>query len=849
MLVSTPLPPKSPYLGIEPFRYIDWQIFSAREDEALNLLSTIIVSRCVLVYGESGTGKSSLINAGLVPVALENDLRPLIIRVQPQAGAEIVVERIATTEAGPPYLDSVLVNDDETSARVVLSLEDFIERLASRAKLPSREALNEGLFAEQSPRTLLIFDQFEEFITLFEDARGNTIEQVSDTQERILQSIIRLLRDESLAIKLVLVFRDDYLAKLKTRFKCQPDFASQYLHLLPLRAEGLFGIIRNPFEKLNFAKELSPQLAEEIASKIQMRNEADEINLSEVQIVCLKLWEAPNPDELFQLRGVEGLIQDYLTEELSEFSGVQRNVAIGLLGLMLTASNTRNIISAVDLIKLFQREEDVPEEQLKEALRSLTKTRLVRREFRNLEYFYEITSEFLVPWIIQRKTERQSRLERLKLEKERELEFERERERASQELRLTQEKAKHRLELEQKLAQKKIFFLRSAIIVLAFVMALLLIFGYIARRQHQQVLQAQEGAATEQALNKQIIDILTQLFKSPPAEVVVSADELKAIKSQLLQDNLAGIQRISSLLKDNRCPPEIVPSLVGAALTGPNAKPEVAQAARALLTQAKEAGDKSEVLKRKIAKDKLDAIHQMGDLMRQNKFPRELVLSLLSPTLTAKESDLDVARAVSDLIERASAANAEVAELIANPNIADRLPARIYIQIESAKQSDQANAIKSELEKNSYVVPSTEIVDLRAPRQTQLRYYRKQEMDKVTKILTLLKNAHLNAQPVYVRGFENSTQIRPGHFELWFATQSKASEPQWYVIVDYGRISDEQKQRLMDLVSRMTQAGKSAKDLSAHELSIGPYSKDEAESARQRVLSENLARKVITLRR
>lgn len=872
MLASAPLSPESPYRGIEPFRYIDWQIFSAREDEVLNLLSTIIVSRGVLVYGESGTGKSSLINAGLVPVALENDLLPVIIRVQPQAGAEIVVERIATTEAGPPYLDSVLVNNDEASARVVLSLEDFMGVLRSRASLPPREPFPEGLFAEQPPRTLLIFDQFEEFITLFEDPRGNAIEQASETQERILHSMISLLRNESLAIKLVLVFRDDYLAKLKTRFKCQPDFASQYLHLLPLRAEGLLGIIRAPFERLNFAKELSPELAEEIASKIQLRNEADEINLSEVQIVCQKLWEAPNPEALFQLRGIEGLIEDYLTEELSEFSGAENNMAIGLLGLMLTASNTRNIISGVDLINLFQREEDVPAEQLKEALRSLTKTRLVRREFRNSAFFYEITSEFLVPWIIQRKAERQSRLERLKLEKERELELERERERASDELRFEQErasqrlkfeqeKASQRLELEQKLAQKKIFFLRWAVIGLAFVMALLLVFGYIANQQQRRqnelqtrAEQAQARVLAEQSLNTTIINIFKQLFKSPP-QITFDKAKLDAIKNEYLRDRLGAIQHISSLLKEDQFPPELVPEIVSPALTTRNSDSDVARAARDLFTEKTAAEGRINALKDKMAKDKLDAIHQMDTLMKENKFPAELVLSLLGPTLKAKDLDPAFVEAVSDLLGQAAAANNDlktsIVSAVANdPALATKVPARIYIQIESERQLDQANVLKPELEKNGYIVPSIEIVGIiRAPRQNQLRYYRKQELDQVNEIENLLKNAHLDVKAIYFQGYENSTQIRPGHFELWFATQSKPGEAQYYVVVNYFRDTDEQSERLQNLISQMTQEGATVEYLSAHELSLGPYDKDEAQSAKQRLLSENLAKKVVILKR
>ncbi len=66
--------PDRPYPGIEPFAYADRAIFPARERDILALLRSVIMYRAVLLYGESGCGKSSLINAGFVPRAIEDPL-------------------------------------------------------------------------------------------------------------------------------------------------------------------------------------------------------------------------------------------------------------------------------------------------------------------------------------------------------------------------------------------------------------------------------------------------------------------------------------------------------------------------------------------------------------------------------------------------------------------------------------------------------------------------------------------------------------------------------------------------------------------------------------------------------
>ena len=106
-VIAPPLP-DAPYRGIEPFRFTDQQIFAAREDETWTLLSNVTLYRAVLLYGESGTGKSSLVNAGLLPLVLKENYVPDRLRVQPFAGREIKVERIRMSTAGdqPTYLPS-----------------------------------------------------------------------------------------------------------------------------------------------------------------------------------------------------------------------------------------------------------------------------------------------------------------------------------------------------------------------------------------------------------------------------------------------------------------------------------------------------------------------------------------------------------------------------------------------------------------------------------------------------------------------------------------------------------------------------------------------------------------------
>src|SRR5690348_2255140 len=58
----------TPFVGPRPFTREDAPLFFGRTDEANELLSLVVAEREVLLYAQSGAGKTSLLNAGLRPV-------------------------------------------------------------------------------------------------------------------------------------------------------------------------------------------------------------------------------------------------------------------------------------------------------------------------------------------------------------------------------------------------------------------------------------------------------------------------------------------------------------------------------------------------------------------------------------------------------------------------------------------------------------------------------------------------------------------------------------------------------------------------------------------------------------
>jgi uncharacterized protein YjbI with pentapeptide repeats len=386
----------APYRGIEPYRLADRAIFFARESETRKLLRSVTIYRGVLLYGDSGVGKSSLINAGLIPALLDEDFVPDRVRVQPRVGEEFIVERTG----------GIWMAENDWSASTFLDKKSMEPRAFSAAQF-----LHTLRRAPANRYPLLIFDQFEELATLFEEAPRE--KPAIAAQQTILGLVVDLLRDPNLPVKILFAFREDYLAKLTKLFVLSPDLQDRYLRLTPPKASLLHKIIRGPFErpelKRHFGRELSEKLTDALIPEFLKRTEVDAINLTEVQIVCSQLWQSERPERLFKQRGIQGLLEDYTTNVIDKLA--MDNLkwpAIALLKRLVTPSGTRNIVSKDELIDRVHREEDFERDTLEHTLQALeTKTRLITQERRHGSPFYEIVSEFLVPWILQQKTERQ----------------------------------------------------------------------------------------------------------------------------------------------------------------------------------------------------------------------------------------------------------------------------------------------------------------------------------------------------------------------------------------------------------------------------------------------------------
>ena len=108
---------------------------------------------------------------------------------------------------------------------------------------------------------------------------------------------------------------------------------------------------------------------------------------------------------------------------------------------------------------------------------------------------------------------------------------------------------------------------------------------------------------------------------------------------------------------------------------------------------------------------------------------------------------------------------------------ADPVPRpRIYVHVRSPAQLEAAQHLAAKLKGHGYVFPKAEVVVAQGPQRTQVRYFRPTDAAGATKIAALLQQwQRIDATTRYIRGYENSSWVKPGHYEIWLGPATLTS--------------------------------------------------------------------------
>ncbi len=260
-----------PYRGLVAFREADAPFFFGREEFVGRLAETMQTQSMVaVIVGPSGSGKSSVIFAGLLP-RLRDEKGWLIAHFRPssqpfQAAAAALLPLLLT---GPGEVDRLVESSKLADALNEGSVSLFQVVTRALEKQPDAE------------RLLLVVDQFEELYTLYLDREGQR-----RFLDKLLAAVAAADEQRHSPLVLLLTLRADFMGQALAHRPFADALQEASLIMGPMTREELRAAIERPAEKQGAAFE------EGLVERIMDDVGEDPGNLPLLEFALTLLWEA-----------------------------------------------------------------------------------------------------------------------------------------------------------------------------------------------------------------------------------------------------------------------------------------------------------------------------------------------------------------------------------------------------------------------------------------------------------------------------------------------------------------------------------------------------------------------------
>jgi len=293
---------KSPFKFLDAYDREDREIFFGRDREIEELYQKVFGGKIILLYGISGTGKTSLINCGLANKFEESDWLPVNIRrgknISESLEAEISKQTITPVKEGSGV----------------------------------RELIR-SVYLDHFKPVFLIFDQFEELF-IFGD-KGEREEFIGKITE-IVQS--------DLQCKCLFSIREEYLAGVTEFETAIPDFLSNRIRVERMTRKSASEVIEGPCRVNGITVE--DGFADALLQKLNP--DSNEIELTYLQVFLdriFKLSEGKNEFTHAQIKkagDVSDLLGSFLEEQIQELEDPDTGLVV--LKAFVSMQGTKKLI-------------------------------------------------------------------------------------------------------------------------------------------------------------------------------------------------------------------------------------------------------------------------------------------------------------------------------------------------------------------------------------------------------------------------------------------------------------------------------------------------------------------------
>lgn len=275
---------ENPYRGLEPFGLNDHHLFFGRDKEVAELLECLRAPRCrwLQLEGGSGSGKSSLIRAGLLPalrrrLRTEQDRDWAVIVMRP---AHNPIKELAVAWRQWERSEDTIPDDPVLAVQRLAQIESVLSQPDGLRQLVA-------LTNERSPaQFLLVVDQFEELFTLSSGSGEDT-----SPQQIFTQLIKSVLTDADSPLWLATTIRSDFLNQVVSdcEWSSMLNRAVRYA-VGPLTEAGLQNAILQPLRMAGGRLETDDPATDPLLQRLVKETTAGPGRLPLLSHVLWSLW-------------------------------------------------------------------------------------------------------------------------------------------------------------------------------------------------------------------------------------------------------------------------------------------------------------------------------------------------------------------------------------------------------------------------------------------------------------------------------------------------------------------------------------------------------------------------------
>ncbi|MDZ4792686.1 MAG: hypothetical protein SGI83_00250 [Bacteroidota bacterium] len=308
---------KDRYPGLQPFDKGQSTIFFGRDQEKKELYYQVCLEKMVVLFGKSGLGKSSLLNAGVSPLLESNGYLPIRVRFssgtqasENSSSENLLIRDFILAFEGFRFKRKIIYNKENPQLWEFIKATRFTELIKKEEQHPE---LLRHVHTKQQDREsekisvipVFIFDQFEEFFNHPVYHQQEFLSQLAEivhaeTPHRILDWITRINPEQRKpeqiewhqqpVLKIVFALRSDKLANMQSLVSYIPTVLRNRYELKPLTTIQAAQAIKGPAAKPDLGPEYVPPFSfnETTLTEIvqELSGESNEIESSQLQIVC-----------------------------------------------------------------------------------------------------------------------------------------------------------------------------------------------------------------------------------------------------------------------------------------------------------------------------------------------------------------------------------------------------------------------------------------------------------------------------------------------------------------------------------------------------------------------------------